>query len=227
MPWQRGPPSDDLAMIGVDNLPGSLPIDEYALPRPLPAAVRPGGSRAVRRSARCRTRCLAPQAVWLDAGRSTPASPRAWRCTSGYAATPLVLSRDRAALHPDDARPRRPGEKPGAHGLDRGLRTVPARRRQLRRAGTHPRRRQQPGRRRRGLSRHGGPGRSATATAGVATSSRSRPAHRGTSSSRRWSPPASPGSRRCPASPAAPARRPYRTSAPTARRSPTPCTRCW
>ena len=51
----------DLPVLGVDNLPGSVPIDAYRAARALRAAVRPGGARASpTRPARWRARCSHP-----------------------------------------------------------------------------------------------------------------------------------------------------------------------
>ena len=80
--------AEDLPLIGIDNLPGSVPLEATALPErcillfgqegPGPVRRRPSrGATASARSSRS-----APPA------RSTPASPPASRCTPGSASTP-------------------------------------------------------------------------------------------------------------------------------------------
>ena len=82
--WAAG---EDLPLVGIDNLPGSVPLETVALPRALRARVRPGGPGPVGRGpGRLRARC-ARSPVRLDPLDQRRGGLRASPCTPGSAST--------------------------------------------------------------------------------------------------------------------------------------------
>ena len=106
--WAAGQ-DGGLPLVGIDNLPGSVPLESYDLPRRcilLFGQEGPGLSEPAprRRAWRCST---SPSTG--PPGRSTPAPRRRWRCTPGSAGT--SSPRFRPA---DVAAHRCPGRRPAA-----------------------------------------------------------------------------------------------------------------
>ena len=76
-----------LPLIGIDNLPGSVPLETYDLPRRVRPALRPGGAGPVGAGARGLRRPCSTSPSSARPARSTPARRPRWPCTPGSAGT--------------------------------------------------------------------------------------------------------------------------------------------
>ena len=95
-------------VVGVDNLPGAVPIETVAAAPAVRAAVRPGGAGAVRGGAGGAPRWSAPSPSTGRPGRSTPGWPAGSPCTPGSGSTPppAAVNRDwRSAIGTVSSRP--------------------------------------------------------------------------------------------------------------------------
>ena len=82
--WARE--REGLPLIGIDNLPGSVPLETYDLPRGACCSSARRGRGCRRRRARRATSCCTSRSSARPA-RSTPGRPRRSPCTPGSAST--------------------------------------------------------------------------------------------------------------------------------------------